>query len=466
MPAVDIDELFGAGAPLSHDVVVKAKLRVRVHPSDDPGVRAAVDRAVQAYAARLDEVVTAVSGIMVHVDPRRGNAVAGRSIEKGVVRQPFRPGSRGGTWYRDSKGNIRYGVPPEGKFTGYAPQDPPPSPELGDYRPGAFLGGFGRDRELTEFLTDHPDQHELTDNQLRFLGAWYGTPDGGGALFDAFLACAGITRDDVKHASSLRFGSKGMSYEEAVFEFFAAQGPLFMGADPSSPEDEDAWHAVLNDEIKPLIDGVFAKYEEAKADSDVQRDFIDEPARQRRRFLAQARRCRSDVSGVADAVVGDWRPDRVADTVLAGIQAMGLFTRRARADRRSKIHGRPHLRDAVMLDGRVLDAAPGSPLFADGALRSLSASQMIVLYFAAELHLRWDHHTRSYSSVDAPQSGAGPLGDAVLSALAAKNGRWAAAIPAVRRRLDSAVGPIVDRLNAINSHEGYPESGDGGEEAS
>lgn len=446
MPAVNLDDLFGSGAPLSRDVLVKAKLRVRVVPHSDPAVRGAVDHAIAAYAAALDGIADGVAAAL---------GAPGADLAKGVVRQPFRPGSRGGTWYRDSKGNIRYGVPPEGKFTGYAPQEPPPRPELEHLRPRSFLGGFGSDRELTDFLTEHPSQHGMTDAQLRFLGAWYGVGDAGGGLFDAFLACAGITRDDIKHASTLRFGSKQLSYEEAVFEFFAAQGPLFMGKDAASPEDEDEWHRVLNDEIKPLIDDVFVKYEDAKADDEVQRRFVNEPARLRGRFIERARAARAETDGVADAIAGDWNPARVTDAVIAGMRAVGLFARRARAERRAAIHGRPHLRDAVVMDGHLLDGGPRAPLAA--GLGSVTPSQLMLVYLAAELNHRWDPDSRSFSGDDPAESGASDLAEAVLNELASRTERWAGAVPAIRGRLEQAVPLLVARLNEVNAREGYPE---------
>ena len=36
-----------------------------------------------------------------------------------------------------------------------------------------------------------------------------------------------------------------------------------MGEEPTSPEQVEEWHEILNDEIKPLIDGVFNDIEDA-----------------------------------------------------------------------------------------------------------------------------------------------------------------------------------------------------------
>jgi hypothetical protein len=407
---------------------------------------------------------TAGQPLVIVFEDAGANSTASARIVKAVPRAPFRPGSRGGKWYRDAKGNIRYGDPPEGRFMGNSGAQPADPPELGHLRSDSFMGVFDNDHALTEFLLERGGGHGFTEGELRFLGAWYGTGEDGGALFDAFLACAGLTRDELKGGTAnFRFGSQGLTYEEAVFEFFAAQQQLFMGEDSEdendagSDEGDEGWDHVLNDEIKPLLDGVFIKYEELKADEALQRQFADEPERQRRRFFDAVRRSEDDTSGVADSVVGDWDPGRQVDVAMEGLRALGLFARPARAARGAYVHGRPHLRDAVSMDGRLLGDGSDNPLLAGkDDLASLSASQLLLLYAAAELHRRWDPHTRQFSIEKQSEAGNGDLGDAALAALASKTAQWAEASSIVDDHAGELVDLLVVELNRINSREGTP----------
>lgn len=464
MPAADLDALFGEGADLGRGVVVKAQLRFRVHPPRHPAARDVLDRIVAAYDERLGMILDEVAELLAQPPPSGAPLVLGVGpdpVEKAVPRAPFRPGSRGGRWYRDAKGNVRYGDPPEGRFMGNAGDavGTSPMPHLDHLRPGEFMGAFGNDRALTAFLVERGAGHGFTEGELRFLGAWYGTGEDGGALFDAFLECAQLTRADVEGGvTDLRFGGQKLTYEEAVFEFFAAQSALFMGEEATSAGALEEWHRVLNDEIKPLLDGAFAKYEAAKGDEALQEEFKTEPRRQRRRFLDAARRSRASTDGFADSVVSDWDPRRQLEAASAGMRALGLLARPARAERAAYIHGRPHLRDAVTTDGRLLADGPGNPLLADqGRLALLPASQLMLVYAAAELHRRWDPHTRSFSTESQADAGSGELGEAVLSAIAEKGAKWAEASGVVRDRLAELVDMLVSELNDANSMEGTPE---------
>jgi len=454
----------GRGEPAGGDAGLgaAAQLHFRVRPSRYMAVRDVVDRVVSAYDERVAMIVDEVVGVLGRPDRDPGSTrlvvVAGPELVEKAAKAPFRPGSRGGKWYRDSKGNIRYGDPPEGRYMGDAP-DASPMPHLDHLRPGPFMGAFGNDRALVGFLAGQGAAGGFSDGDLRFLSAWYGTEEDGGALFDAFMECAGLTPEDLDGGVvNLRFGAQQLTYEEAVFEFFAAQGPLFMGDDSSSEAAVGEWHRVLNDEIKPLLDGVFVKYEEAKRDPEVQQRFKDDATRRRRRFFANARRRAPDLAGFDDLVVGDWKPDRQVDAAVVGLEVLGLTTRRSGVERHAYVHGRPHLRQAVMLDGRLLsDGSDGPLMSARDKLPSLPTPHLMLVYVASELNHRWDPHTRSFSTEKQAEVGSGALGEAVLAALAAKGPRWAEVVGPVSARLHALVDGVVTRLNAVNSREGYPD---------
>lgn len=469
MPPVDLDALFDGGLDIGKGLVTKAYVRFQVHP---PSLRASqdvVDRIVSAYDERLNMIIDEIVGVINHVDhdDSDGSVLVlassqGLPVAKAVPHAPYRPGSRGGKWYRDSRGNVRYGDPPEGKFMGNVGQGSPMA-HLDHLRPGPFMGGYGADRKLTGFLSDHGDKHGFSDEEIRFLIAWYGTDDSdGGALFDAFLECAGLTRADLNgDIMGLRFGSQQLTYEEAVFEFFAAQGALFMGEEPTTDDQIEEWHAILNDKIKPLMDGVFIKYEGAKRDEDLQREFAADPEAQRRRFFERARRRASDLDGLSRTIVGDWNPSRLVDAVLMGMHVLGLIARRSQVERHAYVHGRPHLRDAVVPDGRLLVDGPGNPLLSKRSkLSTLTSSQLMLLYAAAELHRRWDPHSKSFSTEKQEDVGSGTLGEAAFTALASKSAEWDEASDLIRGRLAGLVDLLVARLNSVNSREGTPTKHD------
>lgn len=462
---MDLDELFGDGAELGQDVIVKAQLRFRIHPPKHPVAQDIVDRLIMAYDERVAMICDEVDDVLQHADVRRSHdtplvltlAVAGarsRDVVK-AAQQPYAPGTKGGKWYRDGQGHVRYGEQPQGKFKQRAKQEHT-QPHVGHYRPKPFMGIHGSDRDVTGFLLDHVDPHGFSAGELRFLGSWYGTDTKSGALFDAFLDCTGLTREDLKAGTiHLQFGSQHLTYEEAVFEFFAAQESLFMGEGSSSGDETKDWNTILNDEIKPILDSVFSKYEALKDDEDFQKHFAEEPERQRRRFFENARRHDKDTRDLANRVIGEWDPERQVADVIAGMKALGLFAKQSRVDHHAHVNDHPHLRGAVAMDGRLLTDGPRSPLIGDeDKLSTLSASQLMLLYAAAELHRRWDPDTRSYSPEKQSDIGAGVIGEKVLVALENKSSRWAEALGLVRGHLDEMVDRLVTTLNDVNAGEG------------
>ena len=454
---MDLDELFGEGAELGDDVVVKAQLRFRVHPPKHPVAQDIVDRIVAAYDERLDLICREVDDVLQNADLRRSERSTPLVVD--LVKymggaEPYHPGAKGGKWYRDAAGHIRYGEQPQNLIKQKKLKPVAGTEHIDHYRPSPFMGMNDIDRDLTGFLMTGGGKYGFSKNQLRFLGSWYGTDTKSGALFEAFLDCAGLTRDDLKDdVSQLRFGPQQLTYEEAVFEFFAAQRALFMG-DESEMEDADAvWDEMLNDEIKPLLDGVFSKYEALKHDDAFVESYSNDGDRQRRNFFDSARRNEKKTKDLANHIISAWDPSKQVSEVLAGMKALGLFVGQSESDTHAHVHDRPHLRGALLLDARLLvDDPQSNPLLASGdKLLKLSASQLMLLYAAAELHRRWDSETRSYSNEKQADIGAGALGTAVLDALAKKSTQWCDATPLVRKHLDVLVDRLVGTLNHSNT---------------
>lgn len=462
---MDLDELFGDGAELGNGVVAKAQLRFRVRAPRHPAARDVVDRLVAAYDERLEMIASEVEDVLRHADLRRSHRpllVIGIQ-QPDLVKAPatvYAPGARGGKWYRDAHGNVRYGDAPSPKFKTQVPSGTQAAEHLSHLRPSPFHGMHGIDRDLTGFLMDHGKEYGFSGSQLRFLGSWYGTDDKAGSLFDAFLDCAGLTRADLNSdVTQLRFGSQSLTYEEAVFEFFAAQRPLFMG-DESENDDADAeWDEILNGEIRPMLDEVFRKYEALKEDEGFKESFFEEADRICNRFTSAARRHAAAISGIADHVISATDPSAQVTDVIAGMQKLGLFLKPGRASLQVHVHDHPHLSDAMLLDSKLLSDDPKrNPLIGDTTkLTALSPSALMLLYAASELYRRWDPDSRSYSDEKQADVGPGTLAETTLHALSEKSEQWAGATPLVRKHLDV----LVDRLVEVLNQEESDEAGDG-----
>lgn len=452
---MDLDQLFGEGAELGDDVVVKAQLRFRVHPPKHPVARDIVDRLTSAYDERLDMICEEITTVLQHADIRR--AVRSQPLVISLAKagqMVYSPGAKGGKWYRDGQGHIRYGDKPQG-FKQAAGSEHV-APHISHYRPSKFMGMSGIDRDLTGFLMDNGNKYGFSKPELRFLGNWYGTETKSGALFNAFLDCAGLTPDDLKgDISQLRFGAQELTYEEAVFEFFAAQRSLFMG-DESDDEDPDGeWETILNDELKPLLDSVFEKYETLKSDEKFKDSFAADGSNQRRRFFYNAKASEAITKDVATHITSGWDPTKQVAEVTAGMRALGLILGPSKVEHNAVVHDRPHLKESVQLDDRLL-CDTGNPLLANPEkLSTLTVSQLMLLYAAAELHRRWDPDTRSYSTELQSDVGPGVLGEAAFDAITEK---WEGTAGLIRKHLDRLIDQLVVAFNAANHHLDKPKT--------
>lgn len=466
---MDLDELFGDGAELGDGVIAKAQLRFRVHPPRHPAAQDLVDRLTTAYDEHLDLICSEIDDVLRQADHRRLNTTPlvldiGKSDALVKTNTVIAPGKRGGKWYRDDTGHIRYGEEPQKQFKQQAKQDDV-TPHVGHLRPSPFMGMKNVDQELTSYLEEHGDKYGFRPGEIRFLHAWYGTVEQTGSLFDAFLKCVGLTRDDLDHnldLAQLRFGSQQLTYEEAVFEFFAAQRPLFLGDESELDDADTLWNCILNDHIRPLLDEVFSKYEALKMDESFKDAYAGEGDRQRRHFFSAARRSDAETRDVASHITHAPDPKRQVEEVVLGMKKMGLFAQRSKSDRRAHAHDRPHLKGSISLNARLLvDDPTRNPLLgAADQLGKLSASQLMLLYTAAEVHRRWDPDTRSYSNEPQADVGHGELADAVLAALVEKPG-WEDAAGLAHGHLETLVDRMVAALNDENVGLGEDSQSDG-----
>jgi hypothetical protein len=115
----------------------------------------------------------------------------------------------------------------------------------------------------------------------------------------------------------------------------------------------------------------------------------------------------------------------------------------------AEVQGMPHLRDNMVLDEHLLadDPAKNPLLEAKDQLRSLSASQLLLVYMAAELYRRWDHHTLSYSHEEQADVAPSSLGQTALDALSSKSGKWGETVALIQKNLAKTVDRLVSALN-------------------
>lgn len=451
---MDLDELLGDGVELPGDVVVKAQLRVRVRPPAHPVAQHLCDQLVSAYDERLGMICEEIDEILRSEEPSAQLVFGADDVVK-AGQHVYAPGARGGKWYRDGQGHIRYGEPPTGGRQPGAKKPEPVSGEglsehIGHLRPGSFMGTRGVDHELTDFLLSGGGRNGFKPGQLRFLGSWFGTGTRTGALLDAFLDCTGLTRQDLKgDIELLRFGSQQLTFEEAVFEFFAAQENLFMGDEDGEEGDGEDWDTVLNEQIKPALDNVFGRYEALKQDPEFHAKVAGAAGRRVREFFSTARESVKETN-VANHITGNPDPSRQVDAIISGMMALGLFRHQPHADASAHARGTRHLHGRPHLDERLLvDDPKRSPLLAArDRLGELTASQLMLTYIAVEMCRRFDSETGTYSDEDHADKGHGVIGQAVLDALVSKHEKWSDAIDLVKKDLCKVVDRVVSKLNA------------------
>ncbi len=416
-----------------------------------------MDRLVSSYDERLDMICGEIGEVLQHSDLRRSRSHALVLDISKAGQKVYAPGSKGGKFYRDGVGHIRYGEAPMPQYKQQA-SETHTTPQIDHYRPRPFMGMNGLDKDLTSFLMMNGGKYGFKKPELRFLGNWYGTGNKSGSLFDAFLDCAMLTHEDLTgDIAQLRFGGKKLTYEEAVFEFFAAQRELFMGTEGGGGEADEEWDTILNDKIRPMLDSVFSKYEALKESEDFKADYAAEPDKLRRKFFDSARKHRQSTMKIADHITSGWDPAKQVAEVVVGLKKLGLIAKPSMTDNHAELHGREHLKGSTAFDDRLL-SDHGNPLISKPEkLAELTASQLMLLYIGAELNRRWDPDSRSYSDEAQQEVGPGALGEVAIDALSSKSEQWAEAAALSRKHLDKVVDNVVLALNEENAHLEEPK---------
>lgn len=446
------DDLFGAGAKLGGDLgdfVAKAKLRVprREHPLLP--ARDIVARLEHAYDEHLDEVLREVEQILGTTDSRKsvrlrlvepeggddlfkaaldvaklrrqGNDPTDKGspiTHTGKTKQPVRnlsgqqrarrgtanlrdyqrphggvaqAGVRGGKWYRDKKGNIRYGEPPKGSKVRTAGHEEVQE-HLKAYRPAPEGRGMP-DVEVVAHVRRRGGEHGFTAEEAKFLEAWYGAErksgdwDGG----------------DLREAFEREQGGEGQpveSREESMIHWLASQDWGAGGA-PTAEDQQGFFHA----DVKPILDDLFSRYAELRESPDLERRANSAIKGNPRRRLAAALAKHSDfVTRVARSITGGADRAEVGIELAAALAALGLLEVSGGAPSCGGYHEGARA-GAAEPDGELLGEGDESMAAEAEGIADLPASAVAVLAAAARLGAAWDSASATYQFDGVEDSG-------------------------------------------------------------
>lgn len=414
----DIDDELFDGLPVDNDVLIKATLLVPAHPMKSAVLQSLSVDLVEKYKARSAALLADVRAILNETTVQKSElrlvAVNGSLLMKAAnpnaaqkpqtVKAPPKTvtptgerkltasgyvhvehaGSRGGKFWRDDKGNVRYGERPHGKF------NTPASPaHVVDhfrqyYAPQPFSSHDQMD--LREALSE---SSVLSEADHAFMSWW-------NESYDEVIGSLGITRKDVERAGglhniSVKVGGRTLGFGEAMEEFFKANADLFVGdpdyGDVESPED-----------IAEAVRGLMERYRtalhedpkvQAAAQASAEKREIEKNA-----FYIQAEQMAEEFSPLASDMITLEDPNDLATRFTAAMSQMGLIKRGGKggvANRRMRGAIVP-ASDLLMTRKRDLGT-----LWQHGQLDRLNAPQLMALHIAVDAqNSLYDDNTYEY----------------------------------------------------------------------
>lgn len=404
------DDLFGEGVP-KDGFIIKAHLRVPVRPHPVAIVQECVDALTQAHEACSASVRAAATSTLSRVPtPEIGNLFALPGIAKAAAVAPAElpgaqqyrikhPGLRGGKWWRDKQGIVRYGDQPgPEKTTGKAPEEKSSSKPNQHFK----MTSVGHDPAFHGDITQHlsrNDRHQFSAGDLKFLDWWH--KQGIRQLVEQY---GGMSTDDLNHGTDgMRFqseeGGGDMAFEDAVNDFFASQD--WGGADYES-------------QVAPLLQDLFERYHDATQDPKVVGS-VDKKENQRlMRWFAKAQKTKHTLRKMGNIMSASYDARVTALSVISALTLMDLINQ-------------------LTVEG-IATAAPNEKLLGEGMRRlgsvlhqrfgksfsSLSSVQLMLAFVGASLNAVWDPKNRNYYTGGGVPDTA--LGGQALETLATKSG--------------------------------------------
>jgi hypothetical protein len=416
MSNIDYDALF-EGLQIGNDLLIKATLRVPNRPMSSAVAQALAIDLNALYKARAEAMMADIKEVLADEEPiAKAHLifVDGRALFKGIGNAPGapkatakpatvpttktpqtpktvtstgerkltssgylhveNPGTRGGRWWRDNKGNVRYGEQPHGTFQIPASPDNVVEHFRKYYAPQPFAAH------------DQLDMHDalmessvLSEADHGFMEFWHDNYD------DILSLMSGgkITRKDVEKAGGLhniswKVGGRELGIGEMIEEFFRANAHTFVGdptyGDIESPED-----------VLESVRGVMDRYRKAlHEDPKVQAAAQASAAKretERDAFYINAEQLAEEFSPLAADIVAVEDFEDLTFKLTAAMQQMGLVERGGKggvAQRR--------MRGAIVPKSGLLlqDRRNMGALWKNDQLERLNASQLMALHIAVD----------------------------------------------------------------------------------
>jgi GNAT superfamily N-acetyltransferase len=404
----DFESLYD-GLQIDSDLVVKASLRIDAKPMRHPVMESLSSDLVAKYRTRMNRLIGDITGVLEEDDDSDDKLVKAELVFTGDGRVLFKatgapkapkvpkaqpktvmpsgerrltpsgyvhveaPGARGGKFWRDAKGNVRYGEQPQGTF------NIPASPQhvVEHYRkyyaPQPFAAHDQRDMHAALM-----DSEVLTDEDHAFMEWWHDSYDD---VLD--LLADGMTRKDVEKAGGLhnitfKVGGRSVGIGEAIEELFKQNSHLFVGdpqyGDLESPED-------VVDAVRGLMDRYNkALHEDPKVQALAQANAAKADA-EKHAFYLQCEQTASEFDSLAGDVVTSEDPNDLAARMTVAMGQMGLIEKGGKG----KVAQR-RMRGAIVPKSALLlqDKRNMGDLWQDNQLERLNAAQLMAVYVATE----------------------------------------------------------------------------------
>ena len=432
------DDLYGEGDLTSNpNFIVKAQLRVQVRPLPIPAAQGIVDRLVAAYRDRLALMQAEIETILGRASTAKSMGlclvgggddifkakITGAVIPKGGVIPPSKPkppsmaddgvrykgapkpgasgvagvhgkprediksaGSRGGKFYRDKHGKVRYGIkPPEGEHTVATPQQV--AEHFKHMRPSLFLNSTAPDIKAVIFegQGDNISSKYFTEDDINLLKWW---EDAG---FDAYKNSHKLKDKDLEgDVSGPKVeGDDGsmVSHEQGIREF------ILFNADQFGMEEQ---------EVSDALDDIFKRYDEALHDPVLAKVAEQEAAKIEEKtnaFFIQAEGLHEQYSDLVSNITNSTDPETTLNQVVIAMASMpqSLVFKPGKGETGKK----GSLKGLISPNGAVLDDKDGWLVENSEQLGRLNAGQLAAVYVASQLNQRWDPDMKKYDDASA-----------------------------------------------------------------
>jgi hypothetical protein len=507
----DLDGLFGDGLELGDDFLIKAQLKTKMRSPELP-IACELDVAiVKAYDACMERLLDDITRVLKSVDARKAlglfvlpgglepddlvkarivpddmykavqakapkpakanlsgqarakpGGVAVRGPHQRPVGGVHMPGVRGGKWYRDKHGNVRYGTKPTDEFPHELSPDETAS-HLKHYVPSPLA--VSRDFELTKhlFSKEGKEVYGFDESEQEMLEWWFGEEDAktgkrGEGVLDIFMSQfpalldesehkegEGLGRGDLstvqlKHAEIT--GGETVSFQEALVMWLGKQE--WGSNDDGEPID-------FHEDVQPIMDGLFRRFDEARhhptavehlsrAGQKIEVHELDKLP-----LFARQLAYEDELKIFGDQLVSEPDPTKLAANATAMLAALKLIFIPEKGDTAKAAHLRGVIAPNItyLNDSSVLVSHPDK-------LGQMTTSGLMAVWMAAGLYDIWDDKKRSYEA-EGGGFGDSKVGEAVMGALKQKLGLDSSALKAIRKQMEATVGELGKRLTEANS---------------